>query len=45
MFELLSVSCLSIAAKMEEVDVPLLRDLQVSEKAAAAIDKHVIGPH
>ncbi|XP_072982601.1 cyclin-D4-1-like isoform X1 [Typha latifolia] len=29
--QLLSVACLSLAAKMEEVDVPLLVDLQVGE--------------
>ncbi|KAI5073563.1 hypothetical protein GOP47_0011576 [Adiantum capillus-veneris] len=29
MLQLLSVACLSLAAKMEEVDVPLLLDLQV----------------
>lgn len=29
MIQLLSVACLSLAAKMEEVDVPLLLDLQV----------------
>ncbi|KAH6557348.1 hypothetical protein KP509_1Z120100 [Ceratopteris richardii] len=30
MFQLLSVACLSLAAKMVEVDVPLLLDLQVA---------------
>ncbi|KAI3715964.1 hypothetical protein L6452_22961 [Arctium lappa] len=30
-FQLLSVACLSLAAKMEEPEVPLLLDLQVSE--------------
>lgn len=30
MMQLLSVACLSLAAKMEEVDVPLLLDLQVA---------------
>ncbi|XP_071691882.1 cyclin-D1-1-like [Rutidosis leptorrhynchoides] len=30
-YQLLSVACLSLAAKMEEVEVPLLFDLQVSE--------------
>ncbi|KAI3815289.1 hypothetical protein L1987_14951 [Smallanthus sonchifolius] len=30
-FQLLSVACLSLAAKMEELEVPLLLDLQVSE--------------
>ncbi|KAJ7295610.1 hypothetical protein O6H91_09G058400 [Diphasiastrum complanatum] len=29
MIQLLSVACLSIAAKMEEIDVPLLLDLQI----------------
>ena len=29
MMELLAVACLSVAAKMEEVDVPILLDLQV----------------
>ncbi|KAJ7192300.1 hypothetical protein O6H91_Y521200 [Diphasiastrum complanatum] len=29
MVQLLSVACLSVAAKMEEVDVPLLLDLQI----------------
>jgi hypothetical protein len=29
MMELLAVACLSVAAKMEEVDVPVLLDLQV----------------
>jgi hypothetical protein len=33
MLELLAVACLSIAAKMEEVEVPLLRDLQVRRAA------------
>ncbi|WCJ17998.1 CYCLIN D1 1 [Euphorbia peplus] len=30
-FQLLSVACLSLAAKMEEVHVPLLQDLQILE--------------
>ncbi|GJV68598.1 cyclin-like protein [Tanacetum coccineum] len=30
-YQLLSVACLSLAAKMEELEVPLLMDLQVSE--------------
>jgi hypothetical protein len=30
MIQLLSVSCLSLAVKMEEVEAPLLLDLQVS---------------
>lgn len=30
-FQLLSVACLSLAAKMEEPDVPLLLDLQIFE--------------
>ncbi|KAK1392421.1 Cyclin N-terminal domain-containing protein [Heracleum sosnowskyi] len=33
MIQLVSVTCLSIAAKMEEVDVPLLLDFQVEEPA------------
>ncbi|KAL1822168.1 hypothetical protein ACET3Z_008946 [Daucus carota] len=33
MVQLVSVTCLSIAAKMEEVDVPLLLDFQVEEPA------------
>ena len=31
MIQLLSVACLSLAAKMEETEVPLLLDLQVME--------------
>eukprot|EP01018_Ginkgo_biloba_P014993 Gb_01779 [translate_table: standard] len=31
MFQLLSVACLSLAAKMEEIQVPLLLDLQAEE--------------
>jgi hypothetical protein len=30
MMQLLSVACLSLAAKMEETEVPLLLDLQVN---------------
>lgn len=39
MIQLVSVSCLSLAAKMEEVHVPLLMDLQVK---ASFIDFHYV---
>ena len=38
MIQLLSVACLSLAAKMEETEVPLLLDLQVMEFSSIDID-------
>lgn len=32
MMQLLTVACLSLAAKMEETEVPLILDLQVKKK-------------
>ena len=38
MIQLLSVACLSLAAKMEETEVPLLLDLQVMKFKSIDID-------
>lgn len=40
-FQLLAVACLSLAAKMEELEVPLLVDLQVSEPKFVFLSKTV----
>jgi hypothetical protein len=39
MMELLSVACLSVAAKMEEIDVPALLDLQVNSRPKPLVVK------
>ncbi|KAL4203630.1 hypothetical protein AMTRI_Chr01g104860 [Amborella trichopoda] len=42
MVQLLSVACLSLAAKMEETDVPLSLDLQVSEETKFVFEARTI---
>ena len=37
MMQLLAVACLSLAAKMEETEVPLILDLQVKTQPEAVV--------
>ncbi|CAK9255004.1 unnamed protein product [Sphagnum jensenii] len=42
MFQLLSVACISLAAKMEETEVPILLDLQVQDDVEQIFEAHTI---